>query len=380
MLLLVLGAGAAVGAYAAQRYAAERYASRAREIQPALGAWHRGFEADKARLETSRRSAERAVARLASQLAQIQAQIVELDALARGVIEDTEPASRDIDFDEEPALGGPDDDAEVQASATDLERTADLLGAQVDDRAKQLHVLEDLLEWREHLSAVRPEGRPVASGYVSSGFGVRIDPFTGRKQQHSGMDFAARRGTEVVAVASGIVTWTGPRGGYGQLVEIDHGNGRVTRYGHNAEVLVRVGQIVRRGQPIARLGATGRATGPNLHFEVRENGQAVDPRPFVKGQDVLGHATLAQSPESPASRGGRDKGRASPASRPSEPSQARRARALSPGQVAEAEPHRQGERRQIAALVVESDAEVLEKVPAQASVDHAARVEAPLVQ
>src|SRR5690606_2518910 len=131
-------------------------------------------------------------------------------------------------------------------------------------RARQLHVLADLLEWRAHLSAVRPEGRPIAGGYVSSSFGKRIDPFTGRKQQHFGMDFAARRGTEVVAVADGVVTWTGPRGGYGKLVEIDHGNGRVTRYGHNSEVLVHVGQVVRRGERIAKLGSTGRATGPNL--------------------------------------------------------------------------------------------------------------------
>lgn len=326
---VVLGA-ALIAAQALHEHRAERYGARERALRPALGDWHLAFEADKARLKAERRAAKAAVANVASQLAAIQTRIVELDALARGVLENTEPASNDIDFEEEPALGGPEEASDSPVRPLRLERAVDLLAAQLTDRGRQLHVLEDLLEWREHLSAVRPEGRPVAGGYVSSGFGERIDPFTGRKQQHVGMDFAARRGTNVVAVADGVVTWTGPRGGYGRLIEIDHGNGRVTRYGHNAEILVHIGQVVRRGQPIAKLGSSGRATGPNLHFEVRENGKAVDPRPFVNGQ---GKVSARRSAERKT-----------------------RAKAGLPGQVAEAEAHRKGQGRQVAALVVKPDA------------------------
>jgi murein DD-endopeptidase MepM/ murein hydrolase activator NlpD len=358
LLVAVLGA-AAIGGSMLEHYRAERYAARVRALQPSLGAWHQALQADQARIAAERRAAEAAVASVASELAAIQTRIVELDALARGVLERTAPESSDIDFDEEPALGGPEDSSDAQPRELRLETAADLLEAQLGDRARQLDVLEDLLEWRAHLSAVRPEGRPIAGGYVSSGFGERIDPFTGRKQQHFGMDFAARRGTQVVAVADGVVTWTGPRGGYGNLVEIDHGNGRVTRYGHNAEVLVHVGQVVRRGQPIAKLGSTGRATGPNLHFEVRENGRAVDPRPFVKGQDMLVKR-----------EGGASKGR----------SGERRGAAGSPRQVAKTEAHGEGQRRQVAALVVEPDAEVLKKVPAHSGVDHGAGLEAPVIE
>src|SRR5690606_4127642 len=111
------------------------------------------------------------------------------------------------------------------------------------------------------------------AAYVSSRFGQRIDPFTGRRASHKGIDFAGPFGTEVVAVGAGIVTWSGLRAGYGELVEIDHGNGIRTRYAHNSENLVEVGDVVTRGQPSALLGATGRATGPNLHFEVLRDGE-----------------------------------------------------------------------------------------------------------
>jgi murein DD-endopeptidase MepM/ murein hydrolase activator NlpD len=129
---------------------------------------------------------------------------------------------------------------------------------------------------------VRPEGRPVTAGYVSSHFGSRTDPFTGRRAFHKGVDFAGREGAEVVAVASGVVIWSGERYGYGQLVEVNHGNGYVTRYAHNVDNLVAVGDTVRRGQVIARMGGTGRATGPNLHFEVLLNDKPVDPLTYVQ--------------------------------------------------------------------------------------------------
>ncbi len=129
---------------------------------------------------------------------------------------------------------------------------------------------------------VHPAGRPVLSGYISSYFGNRTDPFTGRTARHKGVDFAGKDGAEVVAVAAGVVTWSDSRFGFGKLVEINHGNGFVTRYAHNRENLVAVGDRIEKGQVIALMGATGRATGPNLHFEVLRDGRVVNPLTYVK--------------------------------------------------------------------------------------------------
>ena len=115
------------------------------------------------------------------------------------------------------------------------------------------------------------------SGRVTSAFGLRADPFTGAPERHSGVDVAAPAGTAILAPAAGVVRRAGPRGGYGEAVEIDHGNGLTTLYGHASELLVSEGDVVQAGQEIARVGSTGRSTGTHLHFEVRMGGRAVDP-------------------------------------------------------------------------------------------------------
>jgi murein DD-endopeptidase MepM/ murein hydrolase activator NlpD len=192
----------------------------------------------------------------------------------------------EFDFTSAPSLGGPEeplaDTDGVQING--VVGALDVLDEQLDDRNRQLTVLEDLLLNRKLRDEVRPGGRPVTAGYISSQFGSRTDPFTGRRAFHKGVDFAGREGAEVVAVASGVVIWSGERYGYGELVEINHGNGYVTRYAHNVDNLVAVGDTVRRGQVIARMGDTGRATGPNLHFEVLLNDRPVDPLTYVGGQ------------------------------------------------------------------------------------------------
>lgn len=124
-------------------------------------------------------------------------------------------------------------------------------------------------------------GRPVASGWVSSGYGRRMDPFSRQPALHRGMDFAGQRDTAILAAAPGVVSWAGPRRGYGNLIEIDHGNGWITRYGHNAANLVESGDYVKPGQQIALMGATGRATGTHLHFEVLYRGRHQNPARFV---------------------------------------------------------------------------------------------------
>jgi murein DD-endopeptidase MepM/ murein hydrolase activator NlpD len=125
-------------------------------------------------------------------------------------------------------------------------------------------------------------GRPIEKGWISSGYGKRNDPFTGKLAMHSGIDFAGVEGTNVVSVAAGVVTWVGARSGYGQLVEIAHGDGYVTRYSHNKENLVEPGDVVRKGQAIALMGSTGRSTGAHVHYEVYKHGRSVDPSSYVR--------------------------------------------------------------------------------------------------
>ncbi len=119
-------------------------------------------------------------------------------------------------------------------------------------------------------------------GYISSLYGQRTDPFDGNQASHHGLDFAGAAGTRVLAVADGIVSHAGLDGGYGRLIEVTHGNGYVTRYGHNAKLLVKPGQTVKRGEPIALMGSTGRSTGTHLHFEVLRDGRPMNPLTFVR--------------------------------------------------------------------------------------------------
>ena len=163
----------------------------------------------------------------------------------------------------------------------ELEGDLALLEAQYDAAGQQLTVLESLLFTREIDRNSTPSRDPIADSYVTSGYGGRSDPIRGGRQFHKGVDFEADVGDPVLAVADGVVSFAGPRAGYGNTVEIDHGNGYVTRYAHNSRLSTRVGDLVRSGQQIARAGSTGRSTGPHVHLEVWENGRAVNPRKFL---------------------------------------------------------------------------------------------------
>lgn len=127
-----------------------------------------------------------------------------------------------------------------------------------------------------------PQFQPASIKFISSGFGYRRDPFTGRSAMHKGLDFRGPRGAPIYAAADGRVTFVGRKSGYGNVVEIDHGNGLTTRYAHMSKFSARVGQEVDAGHVIGAIGSTGRSTGPHLHFEVRINGRAVNPRPFLE--------------------------------------------------------------------------------------------------
>ena len=251
--------------------------------QAQVSTWRAELAQQQNIVDSTRRTLQQNLDALALRIGQMNAHVVRLDALGSRLTQMAGLKDGEFDFTSVPSLGGPEEPltATEAMQINGVVGALDVLGEQLADRDRQLTVLEDLLINRKLRDEVRPEGRPVTSGYVSSQFGNRTDPFTGRRAFHKGVDFAGREGAEVVAVASGVVIWSGERYGYGQLVELNHGNGYVTRYAHNVDNLVAIGDTVRRGQVIARMGDTGRATGPNLHFEVLLNDQPVNPLTYI---------------------------------------------------------------------------------------------------
>lgn len=221
---------------------------------------------------------------LAIRIAQMNARIIRLDAVGRRLTEMADIDDSEFNFDAEPALGGPEEPmaAGSNVAVPEVVEAMTSLSYQLDSREAQLGVLESVLMNQSLKDRVYPQGRPVNSGWLSSYFGKRTDPFTGKPANHTGVDFAGKHGAEIVAVADGVVTWSADRYGYGVMVEINHGNGYATRYAHNSENLVAVGDEVRKGQVVALMGETGRATGPNLHFEVLHNGHRVNPVKFIR--------------------------------------------------------------------------------------------------
>ncbi len=221
---------------------------------------------------------------LAVRIAQMNARMIRLDAVGRRLTEMADIDDGEFNFDSEPALGGPEEpmSAGSNVPVSEVLELMTSLGYQLDNREAQLAVLESVLMNQNLSERVYPQGRPVKSGWLSSYFGKRTDPFTGKPANHTGIDFAGKLGAEIVAVAAGVVTWSGDRYGYGIMVEINHGNGYSTRYAHNSENLVAVGDEVEKGQIVALMGETGRATGPNLHFEVLHNGRRVNPVKFIR--------------------------------------------------------------------------------------------------
>jgi len=218
---------------------------------------------------------------LALRLGKLQAHVIRLDALGGRLTHMAKLDKGEFNFTNPPAQGGPVATNGSSLQVPDFIAALNGLSAQLDDRSQQLDVLETLLMTRNLQAEVMPTGRPVSRGWLSSYFGIRTDPFSGRRVHHSGVDFAGKLGSDVVAVAAGVVTYSAKRSGYGNLVEINHGNGYVTRYGHALKNLVSVGETVKKGQVISKMGTTGRSTGPHVHFEVMVNGRAVNPKKYI---------------------------------------------------------------------------------------------------
>jgi len=220
---------------------------------------------------------------LTVKLAELQSQVLRLNALGEHLADKAEIPTTEFNFQQLPPSGGPITHTKEQShkSFPQLLIEINQLEYSLGHKENQLHILESLtlghhIETSRYLS-----GKPIKKGWLSSYFGLRKDPFSGRAAMHKGIDFAGKEDSEVIATASGVVSWSKKRHGYGQLVEINHGNGLKTRYGHNKKVLVNVGDVVTKGQVIARMGSTGRSTGPHVHYEILHNNKQINPLRFV---------------------------------------------------------------------------------------------------
>jgi murein DD-endopeptidase MepM/ murein hydrolase activator NlpD len=246
------------------------------------------LSAQQAEIGSVQRGSQRDLNALAVKLGQLEAQSLRLGALGERLARAGKLDGGEFNFDAGPALGGPEVPLQ-QAGALPqhIDRGLTALRLRFDAQQTQLGLLERLLLDRKVDAAAQPSGMPVANGFIDSYYGPRTDPFTGGHEFHTGLDIDASAGTPITSVARGIVSFAGVRNGYGNVVEVDHGNGYLTRYAHAEKLLVHVGEAVRTGQVLALVGSTGRSTGPHVHFEVWYRGKVINPLAFVQARHRL---------------------------------------------------------------------------------------------
>lgn len=255
----------------------------------AAKAWEKNLDEQRQELQKIQQHTDQELDGLTIRLAELQAKLMRIDALGERLIEVTKINGEEFDFSTAPAVGGPGTLSAMNTAgelgesyqSPEIQTVLDNLASKIDNREQQLEVLDDLLFANKIKADTFVAGRPITRGWMSSRYGKRTDPFNGRLAWHAGVDFAGKEGSDVIAVASGIVTWASERYGYGKLVEINHGNGYKTRYAHGAELKVKLGDIVRKGDVVAAMGSSGRSTGPHVHFEVYKNGRTVDPSAYL---------------------------------------------------------------------------------------------------
>jgi septal ring factor EnvC (AmiA/AmiB activator) len=277
LIVLIVSAGFFIGSWYSSRTISEV------SIEDLQG-FAAQLEEQRSSISAIRQENEDTLDALSIRVAQMSARMIRLDVIGRRLTDMANIDDGEFDFNSNPAVGGPEEPMLSRSNVVvpRMLNTMNSLDEQLSNRETQLDVLESILINQNLKNRIYPQGRPVNSGWISSYYGKRTDPFTGKVANHSGIDFAGKIGAEIVAVADGVVTWSADRYGYGIMVEITHGIGYSTRYAHNSENLVSVGDEVKKGQIIALMGETGRATGPNLHFEVLHNGFQVDPAKFIR--------------------------------------------------------------------------------------------------
>ena len=235
-------------------------------------------------LEDVKVDTETALSGMMGRVSLLQSHVMRLDALGSRLAEMAQVDDIEFGIEHPPGLGGPhnlSDGGSRELSDYDFLISLNRLEQALEDRQDKLSAMETMLMGRSLRESTLPQGNPAQGGWFSSLFGYRTNPISGNKEFHLGVDLAGRSGMAVTSIASGIVTWSGPNQGYGNMVEISHGNGYVTRYAHNKENLVNVGERVEKGQMIALMGSTGRSTGAHVHFEVVRNGRHINPHSYI---------------------------------------------------------------------------------------------------
>jgi murein DD-endopeptidase MepM/ murein hydrolase activator NlpD len=250
--------------------------------QALINEWQTDVHRQQVQLNHIREEADADIDALSSRIGLLQAHVMRLDALGRKLVKMARIDNSEFDFESTPALGGPEALTNKGLDPDELTQAIDQLGFELENREDQLVVLENLVLNENLQKEVQPSGRPIVKGWISSYYGMRTHPLSGRREMHKGVDFAGKLGGPVIAVAKGVVTYAGKRYGYGQVIDIAHGNGYTTRYGHNSRLLVSVGDTVEKGFQIAEIGSSGRSTGPHVHFEVIKNGRVTNPVRFIR--------------------------------------------------------------------------------------------------
>jgi len=248
--------------------------------------WQRELELQALQLEQLRADSAQELDALTLKLAKLQARLARLDALGSRVASLGGVAAPLAEDESAFAAGGPlttISDELPSYTAVDFGEAVGALEKQIEERQQQLGALESALSGQRFEDGGRIAGRPVEDAWIASPFGYRPDPLSGKRSFHAGLDLTTgQAGARISAVGAGVVTWAGPRSGYGLLVEVNHGNGYKTRYAHSQELLVEVGDVIDRGDALALVGSTGRSTGPHVHFEVYKNGRVVDPASYIR--------------------------------------------------------------------------------------------------
>lgn len=246
-----------------------------------------GVDAQQQELNALRAETEQKLVGMMLKLGEMQSELQRLNALGERLALESELNVEEFQFGQVMPVGGPTHSESLDLimpqvhSSQDVLMKIDAMMLHLSDKSNQLDALESVLMQHHITSESFISGRPIESGWLSSYYGMRKDPFSGLPAMHKGLDFGGSEGSPVKSTGAGMVIWSGPRYGYGNLVEVDHGDGLVTRYGHSKTIHVKIGDVVTKGQLIADMGHTGRATGPHVHYEVLRHGVHIDPLQFV---------------------------------------------------------------------------------------------------
>tara|TARA_R110001592_G_scaffold356543_2_gene658650 strand:+ start:19026 stop:19964 length:939 start_codon:yes stop_codon:yes gene_type:complete len=245
--------------------------------------WDLQIEDQKKNLQKLKRFSQEKVDALTLRMGDMQARLMRLDALGQRLTEVAKLQNGEFDFSLSPALGGPSPSLQTDESYVmpGLLESIEEIENQIVNSEQQLEVIDALFVSRNTQDELFIAGRPIKWGWMSSAYGHRTDPFSGKRAWHAGVDFAGKEDSDIIAVASGVVTWSGTRYGYGNLVEVNHGDGYTTRYAHCKNLLASVGDVIEKGQVLATMGSTGRSTGPHVHYEVRKQGKPVNPKKYI---------------------------------------------------------------------------------------------------